>query len=289
MEGNTYDAKWKKQGENFLVYLVSDKTFKGSDIDFDTACEDLCLKICEEFGDGEAILNLLREPPQPEGASKYANPALVTLSWNEAAVGQKWQKNIYENGYCSACKAGMGKRTSELLKVDKFPKGNIGDFEQVMYSPVLLSSEFVSLLTKKEIKNLGLQEVLATRSKKKFYEVNGTPVLKQVGVKGAQYNHLSSWQCISCGYRSFSCNHPEMPDNYKFSNFCCIDDLPENCNEAFVIEDNIGRHNVCMSLRRWNKLKSLSQTKGITVDRLYVIPKEQADREPKVRIEANAN
>jgi len=289
VEGNTYDARWKKQGRKFLVFLDIDKTITGSDIDFNTACNDLCLAICDAYGDGEAVLNFLREPPQPIGASKYANPALVTLSWNESAIGEKWQEGIFENEYCSDCKAGIGLRTTKPLKIDKFPKGNIGGFNQIMFSPVLLSSDFVGLLTDIESSNLGLIKVLSSKSRNVFYEVNGTPRLKQVGVLGGEYNQLNSWECTSCGHKSFSCSHPEMPDNYKYSNFCCVDDLPKNINEAFVIEDNIGRKNVCMALSRWNELKGLKHTKGISVSRLFVLPKDQIEREPKVRLEDCAN
>lgn len=169
MEGNTYPARWKKQGDKFLVYLDDDKTVKGSDIDFETACEELCLEICDRYADGEAVLNLLREPPQPSGVSKYASPALVTLSWNEAAEGQKWQVGLFEDGYCEACRSGIGKRTSTSLTADTFPKGNIGGFNQVMFSPLLLSEDFLSLFTEIERESFGLIEVVPTKKRKKDF------------------------------------------------------------------------------------------------------------------------
>lgn len=52
MEGNTYPTRWKKQGDKFLVYLDSEKFIKGVDIDFETACEDLCLAICDRYAEG---------------------------------------------------------------------------------------------------------------------------------------------------------------------------------------------------------------------------------------------
>jgi hypothetical protein len=89
LEGNTYIANWRKQGNKYQVYLKDKKDLKGVDIDFQTACDELCLNICELYGDGEAVLSFLREPPQPSGISKYAHPALVTLSWNECETGEK--------------------------------------------------------------------------------------------------------------------------------------------------------------------------------------------------------
>ena len=290
MEGNTYQARWKKQGDKFLVYLDDDKTVKGLDIDFETACEELCLEICDRYADGEALLNLLREPPQPSGVSKYANPALVTLSWNESAEGQKWQEGLFEGVYCEACKGGVGKRTSKNLTAETFPKGNIGDFNQVMFSPLLLSEDFLSLFTDSERDSFGLIEVISTKKRKKrFFEINGLAALKQVGVKGGKYNLLASWECQSCGHKSFSCTHPNMSDNYKYSGFCSKSDLPSNLNNAFVIEDNIGRKMICMPLKQWKMINNHKNTKGVTADRLYVLPDDQVDRNPSVRIEANAN
>lgn len=290
MEGNTYPARWKKQGDKFLVYLDDDKTVKGSDIDFETACEDLCLEICDRYADGEAVLSFLREPPQPSGVSKYANPALVTLSWNEAAEGEAWQDGLFEGGYCKACRGGIGERTSTSLTAKTFPKGNIGDFNQVMYSPLLLSEDFLSLFSDSERESFGLIEVISTRKRKnRFFEVNGAAVLKQVGVKGGKYYSLSSWECQSCGYKSFSCTHPDMPDNYKYSDFCSKSDLPSDLSNAFVIEDNIGRKMICMSLKKWKKINNHKNAKGVSADRIYVLPEDQVDRNPSVRIETNAN
>lgn len=290
MEGNTYPAKWKKQEDKFVVYLDDDKSIKGVDIDFETACEELCLAICDRYEDGEAVLNFLREPPEPSGVSKYANPALVHLSWNESAEGEKRQNGLFEGGYCKACGAGIGKRTTASLKVDILPKGNISDFNQIMFSPVLLSEDFLSLFSESEKERMGLQEVICNKTeKRRFFEVNGEPLLKQVGIKGGKYNSLSSWECKSCGYKSFSCTHPEMPDNYKYTDFICGNDLPNDMHEAFVIEDNIGRKMVCMPLKRWNQLNNHKYAKGVSAGRVYVLPKDQIERDPIVRIEANAN
>ena len=290
MEGNTYPVKWKKQGNKFLVYLGSENSIKGSDIDFETACEELCLSICAKYSDGEAVLNFLREPPKPTGISKYANPALVMLSWNESAEGKFWQAGLFEKGYCKACKAGVGKRTSVPLEVETLPKGEIGSFRQPMFSPVLLSKNFVSLLSDTEKLLLGLQSVICEKEgRREFFEVNGKPILNQVGVKEGEYNQLTSWECESCGHKSFSCNHPEMPDNYKYTDFVCTNDLPDDIEQAFVIEDRIGRKMVCMSLKRWRQINDNKYTNGVSADRLYVLPEKQIDREPKVRIEAQAN
>ncbi len=290
MEGNTYPVRWKKQGEKFLVYLDSEKSIRGIDIDFETACDELCLAICDKYADGEAVLNFLREPPQPDGVSKYANPALVTLSWNESAEGPLWQEGLFEGGYCKACRAGVGDRTSISLEVDIIPKGEIGSFNQIMFSPVLLSEKFLTLFTEIEKARMGLIPVICRKKvNRQFYEVNGEPVLKQVGVKSGVYNSLISWECESCGHKSFSCSHPEMPDNYKYTDFICSSDLPSDTNLAFVIEDNIGRKMICMSLSRWRQLNNHKNSKGVSADRIYVLPEEQINRNPTVRIEAHAN
>lgn len=290
MEGNTYIVSWKKQGDKYKVYLKENEDFNGIDIDFETACDELCLNICEMLGDGEAVLSLTREPPQPQGVSQYARPALVTLSWNESARGEKYQENLFEGGYCSACLSGIGKRTTNPLVVDLFPKGNIGDFHQFEFHPVLLSDAFLSLLTEKERNNLGLQEVVCTKkTRRKFKEVNGKPVFKQVGVKDGNYTSLSSWQCESCGYKMFSCTHPELPDNYKYSSFCAASDLKSKLDDIFVVEDTMGRKMVCLKLIRWKQLIGKPESKGISADRLYVLPDEQVERNPMVRIEHQAN
>jgi hypothetical protein len=95
LEGNTYLMNWMKQGEKYQVYLKDKKDLKGVDFDFETACDELCLNIREVYGDREAILTFIREPPQPSGISNYTHPALVTLSWNECATVKKYQKELF--------------------------------------------------------------------------------------------------------------------------------------------------------------------------------------------------
>ena len=80
-----------------------------------------------------------------------------------------------------------------------------------------------------------------------------------------------------------------MPDNYKYSDFCSQPDLPNDLNEAFVIEDNIGRKMVCMSLKRWNQINNHKNAKGVSADRIYVLPEDQVERDPAVRVESHAN
>lgn len=80
-----------------------------------------------------------------------------------------------------------------------------------------------------------------------------------------------------------------MPDNYKFSDFCSKPDLPNDIIEAFAIEDNIGRKMICMPLKRWNQLNNHKNAKGVSADRIYVLPEGQVERDPFVRVETNAN
>ncbi len=290
MEGNTYSATWKLKGGKYYVFLEDDQKVKGVDIDFETASEELCLNICEKFGDGEAVLKFSRQPPVPSGVSRYANPAIVTLGWNESIGGPKWQDKLFEGGYCKACRVGLGERTHTPLELSSLPRGLIGSFDQIMYSPVLLSQELLDCFSDAEKDRLGLIPTLVSKkTDRKFYEVNGGPLLKQVGVKGVNYDTLASWECGVCGHKSFSCSHPEMPDSFEYTNFCAKSDLPEEIDSAFVIQDNVGRKMVCMSLKHWKKINKIKKLKGVLADRLFVLPDEQIERDPAVRIEAQAN
>lgn len=288
-EGKVYDATWKKRGSNYVVSLVASPKITASDKDFDLACDELCLEISERFGDGEAVLNIQREAPIPEAARKYLTPSLLTLGWNESGYGDTWQEGLFENEYCPACRSGLGKRTSKPLVVKRPPKGNIGSYDHMMCNFLLVSKGLVSFFSEEEVNRFGLQKVkLEGRGKKEFFEVLGEPCLKQVGVKGGEYYSIPSWECASCHTKSFSCSHPELPDNYQYSDFAVQNDLPQNVDSAFIIEDNIGRRLICMSSKRWMEIKRNHNVYGILTSRLYVIPEVQADRDPEVRVETNA-
>ena len=83
--------------------------------------------------------------------------------------------------------------------------------------------------------------------------------------------------------------HPEMPDNYKYTDFCASSDLPDDRKSMFLIEDNIGRTLICFTLARWKQINGLPESKGVSADRLYVLPDDQIERDPKVRIDNTVN
>lgn len=290
MEGDTYPCSWKKKGKLYVVYLESDDRIRAAHEDFEFACDELCLKICEATGDGEAVLSHRREPPLPDAVAKYSRPALVTLGWNEVAHGEKWQEGLFEGGYCARCRGGVGARTPKPLEAEKLPRRNIGGFDQIMFSPLLLSAELVSLFDDEEVAAFDLLEVRsAGKSKRRFFEVRGDSLLNKVGVIGGKYYNLMSWQCRECGFKAFSCTHPELPDNYRFASFCALSDLPDPLDRAFVIGRDSSKKQICMPIARWDRIKHDPKASGVLADRIYALPDEQVDRDPKVRIEDEAN
>ena len=153
---------------------------------------------------------------------------------------------------------------------------------------LLISEDLASMFTDEEVKRFRLQEVeLGGRSKRRFFEVLGQPRVKQVGVKGGNYHQLSCWECASCHTRSFSCSHPELPDNYQYTDFVVREDLPRNLDSAFIIEDSVGRRLICMSPGRWMEIRKNNDVGGVLTSRLYVIPETQADRDPRLKLEEN--
>jgi hypothetical protein len=279
LEGHTYPAQWKKQGKRFVVHLAADAAVRGVDEDFDGACEELCMAIAELTGDGEAVLDLLRPAPEPPGALRYLDPPLVAIGWNETATGEPWQDGLFEGGYCGTCESGIGPRTSRPLQVKTLPKGNIGGFYQRMSNFVLLSEGFLSLLHPAEREAVAPREVVAPRNaKRRFFEITGEPALRMVGVRGGKYWTLACLHCAACGYRQFSCSHPELPQSS--ADFIAREDLPEGLAHGFLLEDPLGRRRLCMRRARWSQLKRSPHAAGVLADRVHVLPDDEVEREP---------
>ncbi len=78
-----------------------------------------------------------------------------------------------------------------------------------------------------------------------------------------------------------------MPQNYKYTDFISVNDLPRK--EQSVFEDNIGRKMVGMHFWRWKQLRGNSGSKGLSAERIYVLPENQIERDPNVRIESHAS
>ena len=64
-EGNVYRATWKKSGSSYVVSLTESPEIAASNDDFELACEELSLNVCENFGDGEAVLDMQRDTRSP--------------------------------------------------------------------------------------------------------------------------------------------------------------------------------------------------------------------------------
>jgi hypothetical protein len=281
VEGRTYPAQWKKRGARYVVHLSADPAVQGTSADFDDACNELCMRIGELYGDGEAVLDLLRPSPVPEAVRPYLEPPLVTVGWNDAATGEPFQEGLYAGGWCSACDHGIGPRTEVPLRVQKLPRADVAGYAQRTSRSVLLSEGFLSRLDPPERTALAPREVLPARpAKRRYFEVTGPPRLKQVGVVDGRYWRLACDACRACGHKQFSCAHPALPPDPGLHAFVARSDLPADLDRVFLVEDTLGRSVLCMTTARWRRLKRGPDVGGALASRLLVLPEAEVDRDP---------
>jgi hypothetical protein len=212
----------------------------------------------------------------------YSDPDLVELGWNDRAVGAPFQ-DLYSGGYCATCRFPVGARNDHPVLLSRAPKGVLCGFEQRTSQLSFISDVVLAALSEREVGAIAPRPVAFAKpraQRRQFFEVGGTPVLAQVGVRGGRYWSLADVHCRDCGYRAFACSHPELKDTARASSFVARADLPADVDSAFLVRDTLGRARIAMSHARFRELVASLPQVSFWPGRLFCLDDTEVEREP---------
>lgn len=263
-EGHVYLCKWRESRGKFVISLTNRPDIRVSGRDREEAEELLYDKICTTFGDGEAVLEYVTPLLKDEFQKQYGNPDIVMVSGN-GSVGEITNgASIWRDRACDICGRQRRQRSEEIAEVDYLPnsdgtvdvRGRIGN---------LFSESFLSLLTARERDGLTFLPVRGPKkSRKKFFELTGMPLVRQVGHPG--FPGQVSRKCDMCGMNSFTYLH-----NNDIYTFIAHKDLPDPIPPVFGVLYEDDRVNLCMTRERYKTIIGKKGTRDIVGIQLWVI------------------
>ena len=271
-EGNVYITTWKKKGSKFILSLTKDPKIFSESKDFEEAVEDLAMRICELYGDGEAVLEFDRALPKTVFPLKYGKPEIVWVGGNERGALHSNPSDLFEGGICKLCKWPLGKRskTPALVDIPIKSDGIIVDH----IGPVF-SEAFFSLLNAEELEGLELLEIEHYgKQDGAFFEIVGKSICSFVGVK--DYPYIGGQKCSYCGFKSFYYSR-------EVFFFLAKMDMPKPLPTCFVVGGN--ENYLCMEGQRYRDILEKTGIRNIVSTRIGVVNSDkEIDRDPDVPI-----
>lgn len=123
-EGNTYVANWEKTPGGYRAWLKRRPKEKITGREEDELKEQLWEIALEAYGDGEACIELV--PPLPAARNvSYFSPAWFKLGSNEGLHYDGDRSLLYHQGLCPLCKTGLGGR-NEVSRVLPLLRSDFG-------------------------------------------------------------------------------------------------------------------------------------------------------------------
>lgn len=273
-EGNTYDAKWEREGRDYVAWLVRRPRQRVRGRTEEELCEQLWEIALNAYGDGEACINL--EPPLPvaKAAAGYFEPEWFRLSNNEGFHRDGPSVSLYREGQCSFCRAGLGGRNDTERVITGELKGHLGFVWWVLPSVTLVSDPFLAYLRRRlKDKVRAFPCRAATRPRKQMWELELTGEVAQVCHRDATHN--DGVVCPRCGTARFGgFVHPPIQKGYSYA--ISRADLPRLKRGLAIAEAGEDR-DLIVDRKTAADIKARG-FKGVLFDRLALLPPREIGR-----------
>lgn len=271
-EGNVYLCQWEKRGRVLTLRLKRDPRVKASGSNLQSAEERMWERLCEEYGDGEAVLEYETPPPQKWAcfASRYGGIDLVTVTGNDSMGTLTNERELHPKGYCRDCQMPLETAPGAVPEFNRVPSSD-GAVEQSLGR--FYSEEFLSLLSSEERAALTLVPVHGPKgSRKSFFHLGGEPAVNYVGVPG--FEGLVNHQCGRCERLLGIC----YLRNCEFFEFIARNDLSRPTPAVFTAGWP-GDVSLIMTRRRYARMIGKRGMRNIRSSRLWVVPDDQFVRQ----------
>lgn len=261
VEGNIYRFKVTVGESYFRIKSIGNSKINVVGLDQDEAEEKLFETILKLFGDGEPSIEYVNYDGDSNLVAKYGDPEIVEVSGNGSFGKVFNSEKIWLKGPCKKCKRQERVRSNIAAEVEYFPKE---DIVSIGWMNRALSSDFISLLSKKELKSLQFRKVIGP-GKRSFYELVGKPKIKHIGVPG--FPGLVNIKCAVCKLGCFTYLHKG-----EMFNFIALKDIPKPIPSVFAVKDVLGEARLCMTKKRFQEiLKRKKCSKGIISKKLWIV------------------
>ena len=262
MEGNVYLCSWLKSRRKYTIFLVGNEDIKAAGNTFDEAEEKILENICLNFGDGEAIVEYVKPLPKTEFEKKHGIPGIVSVSGNDGFGTLLNAEDRPDQPICPLCER---KRFSPMPVAPKYDMLCSSDGAVMGDLNPVFSDSFFSLFTKKELSEFKLRKIIgAKRPKKEFFEILGVPKIFYVGFR--KFPGLLNKKCKKCGIGC--CTYLNENKLYKF---IALEDLLKPIPKIFIVGDDDGSIDLCLTSEKYNELIGRRGMKNICSSRIWIV------------------
>ena len=279
-EGSSYQCDWLKSGRIYKIWLVDNPQLFYKGTSFFEAEDGVLEKICLEYGDGEAVIEYIKELPDSEFPIRYSRPFYYFLTANSWGHLESEYEMFYEGGVCEICHRcfDIRTRTDQSIVLKSFPKE--GDFLLVEKTRSILVSEKLAIALDLD-KIANLKEVISSKkTRKKYFEVfpaQKNPIMPEVAVKEqADYlGEFQGWECSKCGNSTM---HYYADTHFNkvipFSSLVKLDN-----KDVFLMKGAIA-----VSGEKWRKVMAENKIKRVSVHQLGIAQDTDIDPNPTIEI-----
>jgi hypothetical protein len=295
VEHGVYLCSWSASSAEFVLWVKSRPTIRGSGTTYPEAEERLINAILSAGGALHAVLEF--DPPLPKSTleAKYTNPQIYLICGDDRfeteAMYWRWPEtatvddrlngidDFFQSPLCRKCKYASSARSDKPLSVTHAPSRYDGAFGFVGREGgpelQLLSEEFLGLLSPQETQLLELRPVVRKGRARKFYELIGPAGAPFVGVA---HMKISGWRCTQCDHREWG----YWVKDLSIHSFVAESDLPVSLNGVFTVglQPNI---ELAVTAGRWKELVGRKGTRGFTSRLLGVVPDREVIRTPDLQ------
>ncbi len=280
MEHQVYPCSWKREKGQYRVFVKARPSVEFIAASFEEAVEGLQGRICEVFGDGEAVVEFSSPAPIAKKSVNYFVPPLFALDGVDSVQECTDQAALFSDGACKCCGGGLGKRNRQSRAILAAPKCDVSFVRKAMPRCWVFSERIVSVLVASGFRRMDFRKVtIKSETSGSYYELVVEPSVPLVATKEPP-RAPHGWECNNCGRKHFQAFHTSVPANV--SDFLCRSDIKARNTKGFVAGGSFKRI-LCLPASTLQKLKGLPRVRGITATRVALLDEEEVDRSPKVK------
>lgn len=265
-EGRTYVIEWTRSDDGWTLRVRGERRLQTMRGTFEKALDEIGSQIGARFGDGEPLFTY--DPPLPTRASddEYLRDGLALFDGTGyTQLRERYPFHLFAGGPCRHCAHPTGRRSELPVQLEGAIREHVTSCPFFYYSPLLVSEEFLSLLTDSERACCEWRRCeRERRARRVMYEVLPRVFVRVASPTGFR---MSGWCCLQCG---FSCA-AAMDESSDIHEFAWRTELPEPLPELFGVGSLVAGLKIGGRASRLRELLRHKHSLGMYVSPLGVL------------------
>lgn len=278
MENQVYRVSRRRVGTKIELTLRDDPKVKATGATADEAEDELCDLICDKYGDGEPVFDYFDAKASVPKETLWvfrANEGVTTLNLPE----------LFTDGVCKHCGAGLGARRSDAIRVLKEKlKGDVASTDSGPLLNRIFSKKMMLSLVKLGLKNVNFAPAIDARGAQCYELVDLAAKFEWAPIVAKRAIRIGAKKCPKCGLRRFSyVDHIEK----DIRRFLPAEYFTRNPGEVFVVSSV--EPEPVLSSRSRDEIRKQKDLRGFVWGRVGLAQPDEIDSKlkydvfPKVR------